>query len=197
MTILWFMMMRTLNGSRNLKRDLRQHRIAEYTESKVRNSLYRPFTRSYLFFDQIMNNEVFSFPSIFPTPEIKTENRVICVGGYGRKEFAVLMSQFIPDMNFYVDPQQAFPFYTYEEDGRNRRENITDWALAQFRAHYRDDSIGKWDIFHYVYGLLHHPEYRERYQANLKRDLPHLPYTPDFWGVCQSGGAVGGDSRRL
>ena len=63
---------------------------------------------------------------------------------------------------------QCFPYYTYNEDGSNRRENITDWALARFRAHYGDDTITKWDIFHYVYGLLHHPVYRERYQANLK-----------------------------
>ena len=180
-----------IKWSRNLKRDLRRDRIAEYTESKVRIALYRPFTRSYFFFDQIMNDEVSSFPFIFPTPEIETENRVICVGGYGRKEFAVLMSQFIPDMNLYVDPQQSFPFYIYDEAGRNRRENITDWALAQFRAHYRNDTIGKWDIFHYVYGLLHHPTYRERYQANLKRDLPHLPYTPDFWGFAKAGKRLG------
>ena len=39
--------------------------------------------------------------------------------------------------------------------------------------------------------LLHHPEYRERYQANLKRDLPHLPYAPDFWGFAKAGGRLG------
>ncbi len=87
--------------------------------------------------------------------------------------------------------QQSFPFYTYDEDGRNRRENITDWALEQFRGHYRDGSIGKWDIFHYVYGLLHHPTYRERYQANLKRDLPHIPYVPDFWAFATAGERLG------
>ena len=103
--------------------------------------------------------------------------------------FALIANK-IPD----VLPQggsQCFPFYTYDEDGRNRRENITDWALAQFRAHYGDDTIGKWDIFHYVYGLLHHPTYRERYQANLKRDLPHLPYTPDFWAFAKAGKRLG------
>ena len=85
----------------------------------------------------------------------------------------------------------ASRFYTYDEDGTNRRENITDWALAQFRAHYQDDTIGKWDIFHYVYALLHHPDYRERYEANLKRDLPRLPYTPDFWGFAKAGQRLG------
>ncbi len=84
-------------------------------------------------------------------------------------------------------PFNAFPFYTYDEDGGNRRENITDWALARFRAHYGDDTISKWDIFHYVYGLLHHPGYRERYQANLKRELPRIPFAPDFRAFAAAG----------
>ena len=86
-----------------------------------------------------------------------------------------------------LEKTQCFPFYTYDEDGNNRRENITDWALEQFRCHYEDDSITKWDIFHYVYGLLHHPDYRERYQANLKRELPRLPFTPEFWRFAKAG----------
>ena len=182
---------RKIKWSRDLKLDLKRGKIAEYSEHKLRNSLYRPFTKSNLFFDRIMNEEVYNFPSIFPTPETEQENQVICVSGYGLKEFAVLMSKFIPDLNFYATPQQSFPFYTYDEDGTNRRENITDWALGQFRGHYQDEAITKRDIFHYVYALLNHPDYRERYQANLKRDLPHLPYTPDFWGFAKAGGRLG------
>ena len=180
-----------ISWSETLKRNLQRGKTADFSEEKVRTSLYRPFTKSNLYFDRMMTERVYVFPSIFPTPEREAENRVICVGGYGRKEFAVLMSKFIPDLNFYADPQQSFPFYTYDEDGTNRRENITDWALEQFRARYQDDTIGKWDIFHYVYALLHHPDYRERYQANLKRDLPHLPYAPDFCAFAKAGGRLG------
>jgi hypothetical protein len=43
-----------------------------------------------------------------------------------------------------------------------------------FRARYYAPSITKWDIFHYIYGVLHHPEYRERYAANLPRELPRI-----------------------
>ena len=35
------------------------------------------------------------------------------------------------------------------------------------------------------------PGYRERYEANLKRDLPRLPYAPDFWGFAKAGGRLG------
>ena len=82
---------------------------------------------------------------------------------------------------------QCFPFYIYDEDGSNRRENITDWALEEFRKHYNDPSITKWDIFHYTYALLHSPEYRERYAANLKRELPRIPYAPDFRAFATAG----------
>ena len=176
-----------IKWSRNLKRELKRNKIAEFAGHKVRNSLYRPFTKSNLFFDSIMNNDVSYFPYIFPSPQTEKENRVICVGGYGRKEFAVLMGGSVSDFNLYADPQQSFPFYTYDEDGTNRRENITDWALAEFRTHYKDDTITKWDIFHYNYGLLHHPAYREKYEANLKRDLPHIPFAKDFWGFAKAG----------
>ena len=176
-----------ISWSRDLKAKLKRGTTAEYVEHKVRTSVYRPFTKSNLYFDRVLNDVVYVFPSIFPTPETETENQVICVSAYGRKEFAILMSQCIPDVNFYGDPQQCFPFYTYDEDGTNRRENITDWALTEFRTHYGDDTLTKWDIFHYNYGLLHHPDYREKYEANLKRDLPHIPFAKDFWGFAEAG----------
>ena len=179
-----------IKWSRNLKRELQRSRNAEYTEQKIRNLLYRPFTKSYLFFDEIMNDETSQFPSIFPTPEIETENRAICLTDKGsEKPFMILMTQQLADLHV-VGPgcgAQCFPFYTYDEDGTNRQENITDWALAEFRTHYGDDTITKWDIFHYNYAVLHHPDYREKYQANLKRDLPHIPFAQDFWGFANAG----------
>ena len=180
-----------INWSRDLKLDLKRGRTTEYTEDKMRNSLYRPFTKSNLFFDRVMNEEVYSLPSIFPTPETETENRVICVSGLGsKKPFHSLMVGMVSDLQI-LENTQCFPLYTYDEDGGNRRENITDWALEEFREHYRDKTISKWDIFHYVYGLLHHPTYREQYQANLKRDLPHLPCAPDFWAFAKVGQRLG------
>ncbi|MDE0011504.1 MAG: N-6 DNA methylase [Candidatus Poribacteria bacterium] len=173
--------------SSGLKLKLKSGITTDFSQKQIRTSLYRPFTKSYFYFDRAMTERVYVFPSIFPISDAETENRVICVGVYGRKAFSVLMSGFISDVNLYADPQQSFPFYTYDEDSTNRRENITDWALQQFRTHYQDDTVTKWDIFHYTYGLLHHPDYRGKYKANLKRDLPHIPYTKDFWGFAKAG----------
>ena len=187
-----------IKWDRELRQHLRRGRYAEYVESKVRTSLYRPFTKSNLFFDRVLNNCVYLLPSFFPTPETETENRVIWLKVGKELPMFALMANQIPDL-LPQSGSQCFPFYTYDEDGTNRHENITDWALAEFRAHYRDDTITKWDIFHYTYGLLHHPTYREKYEMNLKRDLPHIP-TPlapldrgvaaDFWGFANAGAAL-------
>lgn len=59
--------------------------------------------------------------------------------------------------------------------------------MSEFRAHYRDDSITKWEIFHYTYAVLHSPAYRTRYAANLKRELPRIPYAPDFSAFATAG----------
>ena len=61
----------------------------------------------------------------------------------------------------------------------HRRENITGWALKTFQDHYHDPSITKWDIFHYVYAILHHPQYRSRFADNLKRSLTLAPIPPE------------------
>ena len=176
-----------------LRQHLQRGKLVEYTENKVRISLYRPFTKSNLFFDRALNNSVYLIPYFFPTPDTEAENRLIIVSDHGfRSGFNTLMTNLIPDLHTLAasDSFQCFPFYTYNEDGTNRQENITDWALAEFRTHYGDDTITKWDIFHYNYGLLHHPAYREKYEMNLKRDLPHIPFAEDFWGFATAGTAL-------
>ena len=175
-----------IKWDRELRQHLQRGRYAEYTENKVRDSFYRPFTKSNLFFDRVLNNCVYLFPSIFPTPETEKENRVIWLKvGKEVPMFALTVNQ-LPDL-LPQSGTQCFPFYTYNEDGTNRQENITDWALAEFRTHYGDETLTKWDIFHYTYGLLHHPTYREKYEMNLKRDLPHIPFAEDFWGFTEAG----------
>ena len=178
-----------IKWSSTLKRHLVSARSTEFAESKLRQTVYRPFTKTTLFFDKILIDRSSLFPSIFPTSETEFENRVICVPSMGgRADFWCYLTNVIPNLTITsIDGNQCFPFYTYNEDGTNRKENITDWALMEFQAHYNDDTITKWDIFHYNYAVLHHPDYREKYQANLKRDLPHIPFAEDFWGFANAG----------
>lgn len=175
-----------ITWSRDLKVDLQRGKTAEFSTDKIRNALYRPFSKSHLFFDKLLNEEVYIFPSILPSSEKEIENRLIWLKVGREVPGFSLMTNVITDL-LPQGGSQCFPFYIYNEDGTNRRENITDWALEQFRSHYKDKSITKWDLFHFVYALLHHPLYRERYAANLKRELPRIPFAPDFKAFADVG----------
>ena len=169
----------SIKWTRQVKAALRRGAETSVTPEAFRRAIYRPFTKTSLYFDDFWNEEQYKFRSIFPTESTEKTNLAICGTGPGaERPFASMMVNVIPDLNFYGPGTvpQWFPFYKFSEDGSSRRENITDWALQQFRSHYHDPSISKWDIFHYVYAVLHHPEYRSRYAANLKRELPRIPF---------------------
>ena len=167
-----------ISWSRDLKADLERGRYAEFRPEGIRKSLYRPFTASTLYFDRLLNEEVYGQPSIFPSVATESENVAILVTAHSQIPFSSQAANCLPCLDVGGRPTQVFPFYTYAEDGTHRRENITDWALEQFRSHYYDRSITKWDIFHYIYAVLHHSEYRERYAANLRRELPRAFRSP-------------------
>ena len=180
---------RKIKWSSSLKSKLESGKTTHFSEKRVREALYRPFTKLHLYFDPRMTTERASmFPCIFPTPATETENQVICVAGIGdRKGFGCLATNKIPALDLAFEKAQCFPFYTYDEDGTNLRENITDWALSEFRRHYGDESISKWNIFYYTYGILHQPDYSEKYQEDLKRNFPRIPFANDFWSFAKAG----------
>jgi len=166
----------SLKWSEHLKQELMRVHYAEYDESKIRQSLYRPFSKQVLYYDSIFNDRPSLFDRIFPNANSEQENAVICISGTGhRAAFTTLIADAIPNYSVNsLDGFRCFPLYTYALDGKLRRDNITDWALGQFQAKYGPE-VTKRDIFHYVYGLLHSPQYRERYKENLKRELPRIP----------------------
>ncbi len=169
-----------ISWSATLKSNLQRGITFEFDELKIRSSIYRFFQKEFLYFDQSLNERIYGFRSIFPTIKSEQENSVIGVCNHTQVPFSVQLLNQIPCLDVGGRPTQNFPFYTYNSDGSNRRENITDWALEQFQTNYNDTQISKWEIFYYTYAILHHPEYRAKYAANLKRELPRIPFVPKF-----------------
>ena len=167
--------------SLHLKGELQRGRYGQFDMTHIRTSMYRPFVRSHLYFDDLLNDARCLQHFFLPTSAAELENTLIVVSDHGfRAPFSTLATNIIPDYHLLAttDATQCFPYYSYAQDGSNRRENITDWALAQFQAQY-GEQVTKRDIFHYVYAMLHHPQYRERYAENLKRELPRIPLLKD------------------
>ncbi|EON12879.1 type III restriction enzyme, res subunit [Pandoraea sp. SD6-2] len=198
-----------ISWTHNLKEDVRRGKEYTYESESLTPSMYRPFTRQWLYFNRRFNERVYQMPRLFPTP--RHQNMVISAAGVGaNKEFSPLISGFLPDYEL-ISKGQHFPFYWYEKveadtapqaeifstepntqdaDGYVRREAITDWALNLFREHYQDGSISKEDVFYYVYGVLHSTEYQQRFAVDLRKQLPRIPLASDFRAFSTAGRAL-------
>jgi predicted helicase len=193
-----------------LKQALAKNRRFAFEEECLIPSLYRPFTKQWLYFNRRFNERVLQIPRIFPNA--RAENRIICVSGMGfRGGVSALISSVIPDLQIQFN-SQCFPLYLYDEpvSGMDehaaqsdwvtadsepqkhhlRRDALTDEGLAHFKAAYPGEKISKEDVFYYFYGLLHSPDYRERYADNLSKELPRIPCVKtatDFWAFSKAG----------
>lgn len=192
-----------ISWSRGLYADVGQGKQYKFNADRVFTSMYRPFSKQAAYFDRAFNDMVYKMDALFPFDG--AENLVFPVTGRGStKEFSTLMTNVLPDLEL-ISKGQCFPLYYYEPvkngakrglfnatdevvaNGFVRKDAITDETLGSYRRHYSDSSITKVDIFHYVYGLLHSPEYRERFEADLKKTLPRIPFAEDFHAFKTAG----------
>ncbi|MDA8084065.1 MAG: N-6 DNA methylase [Nitrospiraceae bacterium] len=171
----------SIKWTRAVKNDIARGKKYKFDRSLIVNGLYRPFVKRKLYFARELNEMQYQQRSIFGTGY---ENSVICVN-VGSKAFNVLAADAVPDYHVNGDCN-CLAYYWYDEYG-NRVENITDWGLKQFKEHYDNKKITKWDIFFYTYAVLHHPEYREKYDLDLKQEFPRLPFYEDFFQWRDSG----------
>ncbi|GHE06847.1 helicase [Klenkia taihuensis] len=191
-----------ISWSRSLRARHGRGRPLPPTESvKLRPSLYRPFTKTHLYFDPNLNEVQYQNPALFPTAQLPNLT-ILNVTPQGRTPFSTLIADSIPNLGLFVDPCRSFSRWRYEPvdsahmfhvgegevfGGHRRIDNITDEALALFAAAYPRDTVTKDDIFYYVYGLLHSTDYRQIYAADLKKVLPRIPFAADFRAFAESG----------
>ncbi|WP_144756173.1 type ISP restriction/modification enzyme, partial [Bartonella saheliensis] len=206
-----------ISWSRALKQDLEKGKFFEFEDKCLIQSLYRPFTQQWLYYNRAFNEMVYQMPRIFPIGQA-VENRMIQFTGTGaKKDFSVLMIKTVSDLQI-IENGQCFPRYIYEdttvlksksekqsnlfanatENSKSaclqRRDAITDEGLAHFKAAYPNETITKDDLFYYVYGILHSEDYRTRYADNLSKELPRIPCVKsaeDFWKFVTAGRELG------
>ena len=179
-----------------LRNNLRRRRSTQFDEDYIRKVAYRPFVKTNCYTDPILIERSFQMNRVFPNNF--SQNRVICISGIGsRQPFSLLMTDTIPDINFN-ERCQCFPRYQYLErtdtsdiqwfdEALDRIDNISDAAQYAFWTHYGTRKITKDDIFYYVYGILHAPSYQEEFAYGLSRELPRIPFAPDFLAFAEAG----------
>lgn len=174
--------------------------ILEFHHGKLNVALYRPFCKAFAYWDEQAIHRPGMWRKYFFNGY---QNVVIALSG--AKGLSALISNTIVDLHCVGD-SQCFPLYWYEkvQNGRIvRHDTITDETLNVFRKAYpggvaenakknRYREIQKEDIFYYIYGILHSEEYRSRFAANLKKELPRIPFAEDFEAFYQAGKKLAG-----
>ena len=180
---------------------LKRNNALEFEDKNVVESIYRPFFKQYGYYGRSLNERVYQMPKVFPDGNF--ENLIICVPGIGNnKDFSCLISNRIVDLGIQ-SASQCFPLYWYEENSNDlldlfkgnatdkytRRDGVSDFIAKEARVKY-GHKTAKEDIFFYVYGILHSPDYRKEFEADLKKMLPRLPLVDkvdDFWAFSKAG----------
>ena len=192
-----------ISWTRAFQNDFQKKRIKTFELSAIRQAAYRPFCKQHVYFSAALNEMLYQMPKLFPTPE--TKNLVICIAGVGaQRDFSSLIVDELPDLHT-LQTGQCFPLYYYEKKSvyqptlfdsekseYTRKDGITNFILERCRASY-GPKVSKEDIFYYVYGLLHSPDYRRTFAADLKKMLPRLPLVEkpsDFWAFSKAGRAL-------
>jgi predicted helicase len=194
----------------NLIRDADNLVVHSFDQGYIRKSIHRPFTKEFLYFNKSFNWSRYLIPSYFPGNYSK--NIVIITTGIGvSKDFSCLITDVTPDIQLLANGQ-CFPLYYYEENTSNqegmfgedagpqytRKDAISDFIYEKALQQYGlsktgSGTITKEDIFFYVYGFLHSPEYRETFANDLKKMLPRIPLVDsinDFWAFSKAGRAL-------
>lgn len=195
-----------ISWSDPLRNGIEKGRNIKYSRTSNAYSMYRPFQKMSLYFNNAMVERLGQIPQIFPKPGLK--NSVICVSGIGaRAGFSALITDSIPCYDM-IEKGKCFPLKLYEKtdpikDGLFKegsteseytvKDGISDAGLAHVAAAYPAETITKEDIFYYIYGLLHSEDYRTRFADNLAKQLPRIPCVKtyaDFAAFTAAGRAL-------
>ena len=195
-----------ISWSRSVLNDVMKHKEYCLSDVQYREAMYRPFFKQNMVYYRPLIDMIYQIPYLFPTTN--HTNIVICVSGLStKKDYSVFLTNATPDLNILEAGTQCFPLYWYDEstadiadlfnqaaeeevmDRYIKRDGISDWILRECKQRY-GNKVTKEDIFYYVYGILHSPEYRTTFEADLKKMLPRLPLvdSPDtFIAFSQAG----------
>jgi predicted helicase len=179
---------RTIKWTSELESHLLKSSSLDFHTKFFKSSLYRPFIKMNFYYDRIIIHRTYQQTKVFPISK-PDRNLLICISGLASsKQFQCFASNQIPSYDL-LEKTQCLPLFQYNENGEYV-ENITDWALGQFQKHYKTKKLNKENIFQYVYAVLHQPAYRAKYEINLKREFPRIPFYDNFWKWVNWGQAL-------
>ena len=186
----------SINWTRRLLRDLNSQKCHSFDASTIRIGIYRPYCKQYVYFSREMNDMVGQLHQLSPT----SAHTALCItiSTDYRKNFTALMAGLLPDLNT-VASAQTFSLYTWEPlspTSGSEPDLFADLATAsesradgEATASFLDFSRPIGDQIPVILDGYRRVDnvtdatlasYRERYEDDLKKMLPHIPRAAGF-----------------
>lgn len=191
---------RSIKWTTELEAHLRRGRVLSFDRERVRLAMYRPFVKLWTYYDEVITHRLYQQNSIFPVRHQVANKCIVFTDPTAMKPWLLFSADVICDLHLVGAAAGAVCLprvrFASEDEAPAAVDNVTDWAITQFRKNYqpgkgkKDRPITKEAIFYYVYGVLHDPVYREKYALNLKREFPRIPFYTDFWQWAEWGGRL-------
>ena len=175
-----------ISWSADLKEKANSYKFDKFNRSDIVFSLYRPFTKQYLYFNKFWNERQYKQKKI-------TNFRILTPGLGGNKKFSIFFTDMLVDRNLMEAGVSCYPLYYIEEDSKDKslfetldsvekeskKNGISDYIFNLAKEKY-STKITREDIFYYVYGFLHNEDYKKEFEADLKKLIPRLPLIDDY-----------------
>ena len=180
-----------ISWSAALRARLKRRLPLTYDPDSVVPGLYGPFCTQHLYFNKALNERQSLLARVKPDAEFGFG--LYLVPPAATKPFAVLAVRDVPTFSLWGSeggvllprylkqaeaPANGFDIWQ-DNSSEGRVDNVTDETLASYQATYGSE-VTKNDIFFYMYGILHSPEYRTLFKADLKKTLPRIPLVSSF-----------------
>lgn len=174
--------------------------VIRFERDAIRPAAYRPFSKRYLYYSKVLNERAGLQGSYYPRRN--TRNISIGFNSPGSTESFVFAVKDVANSSFggsegsqwvakrWFDKKKPLGGLFAESQSIQspvEQDGITDFALKLFREVYADEDITKDDIFDYVYGVLHSPEYKDRFASDLKKQIPRIPLSRNFEAFAKAG----------
>ncbi len=170
-----------IKWSEALKNNLLRNKKLKFVKKSFSLIAYRPFIKKVYYTEKKLSDRLTkNHYSLFGT-ELNEDNKVILYSFGKRGDFSSLATKYLPSLDIFIpNATHCLGLFRFDKKGK-KIDNLTDWGLTQFTEHYKDETITKEDVFSYTYAVFHNPEYTKKYELNLKREFPRIPFYLDFW----------------
>lgn len=164
-----------IKWSRDLKKKLkRKQYVDDFKEESIVSSIFRPFIKKFLYYERSFVDSPSKYSEF-----VNKVNPILICSGKGAKKISFLVTNEYPNLDL-LEKSQTFPLYLYDKEGI-KKENITDFSANKFRNKLENETISKEDIYFYIYGVLHHPQYLETYMELFKKSFPKIPISKRYF----------------